>query len=333
MFLMLPLLTEAQTIGQVDLPVPGSSWVMGTDTSYSGAIPSQGLGQTWDFSVLQNHIPDTTIFIDAIGTPYESSFPASNMASYTPIDERYSYFTNDPNGFYFDGSIGLSGAILFNPPQLYMPTPFSYGDQRTSTSRYQFDTTIVDSMGGSTNFRFVSFTDGFYKVDGTGNLILPSGSYQDCLRIKVTETVYDSVLMDMGGTWMVVSANTSINIIFRVVTSGLQANFLLDVNGDSLGTSAVDASFYVSTVDAVPNIAIEKNKVVTYPNPAFNDIKFKNILENTDVKIFDNHGKEIMKSTSIANGSLNVERLVNGVYHYEVNQKGKIEKGSFVIQH
>ncbi len=57
----LPFMILAQSITSADLPNVGSAFTMGVDTAYTGVVPSQGPGQTWDFSSLQNKQLDSSI--------------------------------------------------------------------------------------------------------------------------------------------------------------------------------------------------------------------------------------------------------------------------------
>ena len=137
----------------------------------------------------------------------------SNVAIYNLWDDSYSYFNNDPTGFYYEGTIGLSGIIIVSPTELFMPVPFSYGDDRASTSRIQFDTTVTDSSG-TYNYRYVSFTDAYHKVDGTGTLTLPSQVFPDVLRVKVSETIYDTLYVDMGSGYVPLTNSSRITNCF-----------------------------------------------------------------------------------------------------------------------
>ena len=328
-----PFTIFAQSITQSDLPTAGTAYILGTDSAFSGLIPTQGVGVTWDYSSLINKVSDTTAFIGTSGTPYAATFSSSNLASHNLSDDSYTYFTNNSDGFYIDGSGLQSSTFSFNPPHLFAPVPFGYGDIRNNIARTQIDTTIIDSTG-STNLRFVLRYNSIFKADGTGTLILPSGTYQNVLKIKVTETRYDSVYYDIGGgVYIPFPGFSSSTLSFHHLffSSGLQVNYLMNIDADALG-NPISSEYLVASSLKVPTIT-DNNKVITYPNPAINVLNFNIIGNNTSIVIFDNNGKEVMKSKQIVNNHFNVEALKNGIYHYELNQNGKIQKGSFVIQH
>lgn len=333
LLLLFPFITKGQTITQADLPIDGTTFITAIDTSYHGTCGSQGQNQTWDFSMLVASSQDTSAFINAAGTLYESSFPSSNTAAYAVFNDTYSYYTNDATGFYYDGSIGLGGLIQVIPPILFVPVPFSFGDQRAHVSRLQFDTSYFDTT--TVNLRIVRYSDCFYKVDATGTLTLPGGTYQNVLRVKLSETAYDTVYMDMGaGNYAPISDSQTLITEFRYFTTGspTNSNYLLGITGDSLGTTASQSEFLFDPNSNVPVLNADKNDVKVFPNPAFNTLNFKNIIANANIRIFDNYGKLVMNSNGDIR-SINVGTLPNGVYFYEVESKGKVDKGSFVIQH
>ena len=329
--LSLPLLLQAQTITQTDLPTVGTSFTTAKDTTYSGPIPSQGIGVTWNFSNLRNLKLDTSACIATSGTPYSSAFPNSNVASHHLADESYSYYTNDATGFYING-FGFQGAtITYDPMLLFVPVPLMYGSGYNNTSRNQIDTTIVDSTG-TTDIRIVIVYVSEYNAKGTGTLTIPSGTYQNVLRLGVTETRYDSLYIGIGGgVYVPFSGTSTLSYHYRMLTSGLQANFIMGIDADDAG-NATSSEYLVDVNIAVPKISERKN-VLAYPNPAINNLNFKDIGTYTNIVVFDNNGKEVLRSNQMRNNQLNVEMLQNGIYHYEIGSNDKVLKGNFVIQH
>ena len=331
LLLSLPFAIYAQTITQADLPTVGTSYTLGVNPSYTGPIPSPGLNQTWDFSALQNIEQDTLIFTTPGGTPYLDDFEFSNLTSYNASDDSYVYFTSVGTGFYIDG-VGSPGAIIkYNPSLLFVPVPFSYGANLViNTARIQKDTTIVDTA--TINLRIVIYYESDFKVYATGTLTTPTSVYTDVLGVRVSETRYDSVYIDMGGgIYFPISDNATQSTHYRYFKSGSSASYLLGIDVDSAG-SPLRSEFLVEAGVAVPKVSANK-KMNAYPNPAFNDLNFKNLTSNTSIVVFDNNGKEVLRAKQINNSRLNVETLKNGVYHFEIDQNGTIQKGSFVIQH
>src|SRR6476620_10072410 len=95
---LLPIISNAQTITQSDLPTAGDYWITGNDSSYTGSVGSAGTGQTWNFSALNATEYDTIGFADPASTPYASFFPSSNLAGADIANNAYSYFTANSSG-------------------------------------------------------------------------------------------------------------------------------------------------------------------------------------------------------------------------------------------
>ena len=323
----LPIITGAQTINQVDLPTVRTAFSLGIDTNYTGVIPLGGQNQTWNLSTLHYLYADTTVFINPAGTPYAANFPNSNVAGVNLRNNSYSYFINDPTGFYLNGVGTQNTVIPYNPPLLYIPVPFSYGDSRTDEARIQKDTT-----SGGQNYRIVEVIDANFKADGTGSLTIPSGTYQNVLRFKVTVSTYDSIFVEtIPGNYTLASSSFKLSYHYRWVTSGSDANYLLGLDADQNG-AATKSEFLLASGLGLPKIT-ENKSLVSYPNPVINILNFKNISSNSSIVIYDNSGKVVLKSMKIVNNSLNVELLKNGIYHYEILTNDNLLKGNFVVQH
>ena len=187
---------------------------------------------------------------------------------------------------------------------------------------------------GTLHFRFVHRIDSQISGDATGSLTTPTGVYPSVLRIKSTELTYDSIYVDPTGLGFYVPFSGSASQVtnYHFVTSGMTVNYIMGINADSLGTTATSAQYLIDAALSVPSI-IDNKGIVVYPNPAMNNINFKYLNENSSIVIFDSNGKEAYRSAEIFGKNINVETLPNGVYHYEIIQKGKSQKGSFVIQH
>jgi hypothetical protein len=155
----------------------GNSWVV-IDTTIQGA------NAVWDFSALDHwtsNNPDLHLtVVDPSTTPYASSFPSSNYAWMEAPNTAYRYFNLSGSSLQRVGS--YTGAQnVYSDPQVEMVYPLQLGTTHTDTWDNTFSTT-----GGTYSLRCV----------GTGTLILPSGTWQDALmvRVWVTEGTYDPYL-------------------------------------------------------------------------------------------------------------------------------------------
>ncbi len=333
LLLFVPFITKAQpTIMQSDLPVIGNTYIMGVDDAFTGAVPTTGPMQTWDYSTLAYPDYDTTAFIDPSVTPYYIDHFQSNVSSYDPSSDAYRYYTNATDGFYLDAVQDPYRSSNFFPPQLIVPVPFTFGNTRATYSTSQFDTSITDTTG-TFIYRFIYRIGSFHKANGYGTLTTPNGTYNDVLQVNITDTVYDSVYVDIGGgNYLPLFGSMTQSVSYRFFSSGLTSNFLMQLDFDSTGTIPMSSQFLVDHPLGIDKVAENKQPMV-YPNPASQNINFKYLNENTKVVIYDNNGKEVYRITDYGLKNINIQTLKNGVYHYEVSNLGKVQKGSFVVQH
>lgn len=328
-----PFIVRSQTITTADLPTAGLAWITGNDSTYSQAIPSGGTGQTWDYSTLQNLENDTAGFINAAGTPYASSFPNSNLAGYDSQSGIYSYFTTNTSGIYLDGIIGPSIQYIYENSQLYIPVPFTYGDVRNTFSRIQ-----IDSVYLGFNSRFVLRTNSTFTADGSGNLTLPSGQFNNALRIKEIAITYDTLSIDTcGGNYITISNSASQITRYNFVMPGNPVALVMGIEADSLGQFATSSQYFTGAfVNSVP-VVQRSAKVKTYPNPANESVNLDltTINDISLIEIFDLNGSLIKTIQPDASGitTIPASELSNGVYHYSISGKGKMVSGTFQVQH
>lgn len=331
--LFVPFIGKSQTITTADLPTVGLAWITGNDSTYSQAIPAGGTGQTWDYSTLQNLENDTAGFINAAGTPYASSFPNSNLAGFDWQSGVYTYFTTNTSGIYLDGIIGPSLQYIFETSQLYIPVPFSYGDVRNTFSRIQ-----IDSVYLGYNSRFVLRTNSTFTADGSGDLTLPSGQFNNVLRIKEIAMTYDTLSIDTGGgNYITLSTSVSQVTKYSFVKPGNPVALIMGIEADSLGQFATSSQYFTGTyISSVSSFPLA-DKIRTYPNPANETVNFDlSIIKDISViEIFDTNGNLVRKIQPDASGIVSIPAagLSNGNYHYSISGNGSKVSGTFQVQH
>ncbi len=324
---------QAQTITTADIPTVGLAWITANDSTYTQAIPAGGMSQVWDYSTLQNLLNDTSGFIAAAGTPYASAFSTSNLAGYDQASGTYSYFTSNSSGLYVDGIANATSVFHYGVSSLYIPVPFSYNDVRNSYSRIQIDTVYMGTPG-----RLIFRTNSTFTADGTGNLTLPSGQFNNVLRIRETALSYDSILADIGGGIFIPISTTASQVTrYSFLMPGNAVALLLGLEADSLGQFATSSSYFTGAfVNGVPILPKAKS-VSTYPNPSNSTVNLDltSLSDVTLIEIFDMKGNLILNITPNSNGvtSFSALNLANGTYHYSVIGKNSKNIGSFQIQH
>ena len=332
-FTILSTATYAQTIVQGDLPFSGLAWTSGVDTNYADPVPPGGASQNWDFSTLQYSYIDTSGFQDAAGTPYASTFPGANLASHKVSTDEWSYFISSSTGFYVNGFATPASAFVLNPPQMYIPVPFSYGDMHTDISRIVIDTTFSTYAAQI----IINFHADFH-ADGYGSLITPTATYPNTLRVKQTMLETDSLMVDYlgNGNYILLGSQQSQKTYYRWYQHAGTANYILGIDADSLGVMATGSDYVMQW--AVLGIPVtEENTLAVFPNPASNQITITGVNGLTTIEFYNMPGQKVYRSDGeqlhLQNGELklDVTDWEPGVYFYHAVSGQKEFRGKFCI--
>ncbi len=329
---LLPFFVSGQSLTVSDLPSIGTAWILGNDSTYVQPIPAGGTNQTWNYSSLQNLLSDTLGFINPATTPYSGSFSGSNLAGVDLATTTYSYFTGNSSGLYIDGIANATSTIAYNPHRLYFPVPFSYGNTRSTYSRIQ-----VDTVYSGNNVRVIIRVNSTFEADGTGNLILPSGTYNSVLRIKETALEYDSILANVGGFYIPLSSTVSQTTAFNFMHPANPIVLIMTLDGDSLGQNATASRYYTGvSINGISTTEKEKG-VLAYPNPSNNfiNLNLSNFASDHSIEIYDATGRlvSILQGEDNINGRINTDKFENGNYFFNIKSATRIASGSFIVQH
>ncbi|MFN8165037.1 MAG: T9SS type A sorting domain-containing protein [Bacteroidia bacterium] len=328
--LLFPLLGFGQTVTTADLPYNGQAFFMGTDSTYVVPMLPGGSGASWDYSGLQNLETDTVGFGPAAGTPYASSFPAATLCGHKIWTNDYSYFHGNSSGFYIDGFANLTTTFAYIQPSMYFPVPLSYGNTVTNYGYISIDTVYLSQ---NVRVRLSSFET--FNADGSGTLILPSGTFNNVLRTKETILVYDSMSIDIGGgIYVPLSQSAQQTSRYMFMLPGHDPVLLLSLEADSLGNTTSSSSYFITSFNGISSPVTKAESV--YPNPAAStlNLSITDQLASSSLEVFDENGKLILKKENLTQSeSLPVANLANGTYYYQINTAGKLRKGSFVVNH
>jgi hypothetical protein len=343
LLLSLALISKAQiTITTADLPTAGSSYILATDTNYTDLISPGGANQTWNYSQLVNNGQDTLSFQAAAGTPYSSSFPGATLAVNSPADSVWAYFVSNTNGLYLKGAYtysaaGIGGvsntALVYNPAQIYAPTPFTYGNTRNEVSRFQLDITSM-----SPHIRVIHRTQTTLTGDGYGSLTTPYATYANTLRIKSVDLSYDSIYVDLLGIgfYTFAQASQSQSSTYKWYKNG-NPSLVLSLNADSLGINVSGADFlFVPGATGINNLSSQEN-IKAYPNPAKDLLIIEipsELKSQATIQIFNNAGQLVnnVSVSDIDQYMLDVKQYPAGLYSY-ILTGAKTYSSRFVVQH
>ena len=178
-----------------------------------------GTNKTWNFSNLIVTDSSTNNYVNPVGTPYDSLFPLSNVASSTVSEGTmiYNYYKTSVNQDEFMGYAYQDFQEILSNTEIMMSYPFTYN------SSY-FDT--VSGAGSLTGYSFNLNGTISNRGDATGTISLPFGTYPNALRIKTLTTETDSVpvfnlvynFLSVGYSWYVGSLKFPVFSIYYNTT-------------------------------------------------------------------------------------------------------------------
>jgi hypothetical protein len=315
-----PLVAQI-TITTADLPTPFLWWSTAIDTAYQNPMLPGGSSAVWDYSNIQTNELDTIGFIPSSGTPYQANFPTANLYGFDVQTNTHTYFSTNANGLYFNGGVLNSTILAYNPPYIFMPTPFTFNNLRNETARFQIDTVYFDPVLGNINARIIRNVNITILCDGYGQLILPVATYQNTLRIRFTELTSDSILADLLGLgiYTTISATQSQITNFRFVKNGVNA-YLLGITADSLGQNTITAEYQTNYLALNTNEQLLSDPTI-YPNPFKDVIRFSNDITFDRISIYNQLGCEIL---TLENPSAPVSTidLAPGIYLFKGYKNG-----------
>jgi hypothetical protein len=327
----LPLFCFAQpTITQADEPVLNLAWGTAVDTTYSAAIPAGGANVTWDYTGLITQKFGGARFIGAGGTPFASNFPTATLADSDSTGTAWLYFFGNASGFYLCGIDSNSVSAYINPALLLVPVPFTYLDTRSSTARIQIDTNYMGSPA-----RIVRTYKDDFTADGWGTLKVPGNIFTNTLRIKDRQMVYDTAYVDTFSIWIPVYENLTQSHYYRWARHNGPDAYLLQLDADSLGTTATRSEYEIISLISVPEIDKETVHVTSYPNPSRDVINVafdKSVSGN--ISVYNSVGELVRSSafTDINQYVMYVNTMAAGLYHFTVTASdNKMRSGSFVV--
>ncbi|MCC6383892.1 MAG: T9SS type A sorting domain-containing protein [Bacteroidia bacterium] len=328
-FVLITIGAQAQiTITQSSFPAVGSTWVQKSDNRlgvHTITAPSSS-AQTWNYS--NAFVVDDTLitsYIAASSTPYSSSFPQASLAIADTAGNAYIYFKGNSTGFYIDGMYDGSGSlpdsiIDYNPDQLLMPTPFTYGNSRINHARIEY------IMTGPPDMKFVMTFINNFDCDAFGTLSTPSVTNQQVIRIKHLLYTVDTTYIDATGTgtFTYLSSNPpSDSSITYTFASNSFFSIPMTISADGgAPTVSTSASYLFAVLNSIPENGQNAVKQKPYPNPVFNGIlNFRFEKPGASLlKITDLAGKQVYSTvvTDLSSLTVNFGSLASGAYLYQV---------------
>ena len=301
-------------------PIVGDSISYITLTNPNNNAGDDGPNQSWDFS----NIIGTANFerFISINNSVDSSMHSHsniiNLNSDSNLQNELFYTYTDSSVTY-DGQLTAIGSIeYYNNPRDVIKFPFTYLDSLSDlfTGNWINNQIIThDSFGSS-----------FVKADSYGDLILPSGTVSNCLRIMTVWNI----------TWDQIGSNNIQSFIdttykwYNMSSNNFIASYSITYQDSTTSWSKFKYQNEPSLL--IHNGGkVDKSKVRFFPIPARNTIYF-NDSQITNVKVYCIDGTLKKESSNFDNeNEIDVTDLSSGIYLIRFLSDNKLFTEKIVI--
>jgi len=300
-------------------------------------ISLTGANITWDlstFSVSPTAISTVTGQAPS-STASASSYTSSNVALSDAVASTSTYFITSSSEMDFSGVVSSSSTTVLTNPATLITFPFTY------------NSTVSDNLAGTQSVGIATFNvtgTSNSIADAYGTLILPTATYNDVLRVKITQ---NSVSSPVGGT-----INTHLVTYYWYSTLYKEQLLEVDVSTTSgTGLYASSASSYtkkalviasqLADVQSVKENEKNNFNAVVFPNPSINrksTLSFSlNEASNVSISLINAIGQEkalvINKqmTSGLQNETIDLSGLSAGIYFTKLNVNGTISLKKLII--
>lgn len=272
-------------------------------------IGNSGTSQIWNYTNITTgtNTPYSYTYVPISSVPNNNLYPSGTIGRLIGAGGFAGVYGNTISKIEFQGFAQptASNCQVYSDPAIFYPLPFTYGS-------LSIDTYSVTSWTGTYTGTITTLGD------GTGTLLLPSGNYNNILRLTI---IYDQL-----GGFYTIQTN---------YYSALSKFPLLTISSTTMGTM-VDISGTINTLVAtgIHNVS-DINFPSFYPNPVTNGelfLKTNNTEKMTRIEITNVLGQvvlhlssdEINRNETI---KIDVNSLQKGIYFLNVlSSKGTITK-------
>jgi hypothetical protein len=316
---------HAQTINSLHFPSPGDNFTYFlTDTN--GIYPgTSGANQVWNFEDLN---VDTVMQTDSYLAPIVTTPPVTGHTTVLgDIQNGYTFFKNTATDFTLMGNSdsGNVNVTAFTDPIRTITFPFSFNS--TQTDNFSFNITVQGfpvSVTGTVNT----------VADGSGNLLLPQGAFNNVIRVKTTIVSNISVPLIFNGT-----QNQTIYEWYDGINKFALLHWEETVT-DLAGTITSDRIVWVAnTGPAGLNTTQQNVDFSLMPNPAAEQVTI--LFDNstaapTKIAIYNTVGQLVYENNQVnaANNRLtvNTSNFEKGVYFVNMLQDNRTITKKLVVQ-
>lgn len=287
---------------------------------------NSGAAVTWDFSGLSADGTEYTIdYLNPTTTDWGNHFQTSDMSEKLNNDTvGYMYFSTSNGdlsrmGFSNNSAMGTE-FMVYNQPLVLLDFPFTYLSNATSTysgiGEYGYGPESPLKVEGG-NYSF--------NADAYGTLKLPGKTYNNALRVHVTESFHYNYYMDAGGSPMfIIGANINDDCYYWFV-EGVKGSVLQYVASTTDAGSGPSTSKRLSFIKENGSTVFDwvdgSQNLAVYPNPANGYIKIENNKnQKIEIEVYDLIGNIIFKTQSFEKTTvIDLAKYNKGVYFVKIS--------------
>ncbi|MBA2613783.1 MAG: T9SS type A sorting domain-containing protein [Bacteroidetes bacterium] len=322
---------NAQLTNANHSPVSGdvsSTWQCDSLAISPGA---SGANATWNFGTIATHTSVVKNYTTTANT--NTAYPSTGVAvGSSPTNISY-YTSNATDLKYWGGNItvGTNNATL-----VYTTA--------AEVAAYPMSLNTTSSAATAGNITLLTFNGTFTGnsttlADGTGTLILPSGTYVNAMRVVTTQTINFAIPTALtNGTvtqknWDYYNVGSTKEAWFSITTSTI----VITGPAASSSTQTLVTRRNPSVVTGLNPTGFAPINVGVFPNPSSTTVNF--ITESTEAKqvaVYDVTGKLVAKQ-NLTDGklTLDVSSYTTGLYMYSVigNANETLKSGKITVSH
>lgn len=342
------------TITETDLPEAGYTYFVSADTTTAVDLGSpSAVAQTWNYSSLLLHYFKVPTYDSTNNTPYAADFPASTHYTYGPaafysglhggapvgtqgMNNGYMFWRRDNTGFWIVGFRAEEGDyanknVTLLQQELLIGCTATYNDVFNNTARWEL---LFDENAANADTTYVNNVEKVLTADAFGELITPTGTFSDVIRLHEYVITSDSAyaeFMSVPVYAMELHRDTLNNYIFL----DNNTHYPVCVVHADKNNTVLYVEYYqdysmseISSIDIISELNV-------FPNPSTGNFQInmdESPGENTKVIITDLNGRVIHQSTLTQTQNSISMNTAPGLYNYTVmTENGIIATGIIQI--
>ena len=281
-----------------------------------------GENVTWDFGDIAT---TGTSFgyelVDVTDAPEFAEFPGANAAADNGVGQFG--FVKITGSEYLNYGTYASGIITYyDNPEAVFVFPLSYGTTNTDDFHSSFFSGIDFERSGTTTM----------EVDGYGSIILPTGTYEDVIRVKVHQLYMDEADLLPSP----IEYDVLLYYWYKEGVKGPLFQYYEFTTGGPFPSVVTAASVNNNILVGVEELTVT-TQINIAPNPAINQISIalNEVLNNAQLVIYNTQGQIVYQekvTTAESQLNLNIGELSAGIYQIAILNGTNRQTATFVKQ-